>query len=343
MSPRARGTRTGAGAPAGRRQLGYVIFLLFTVGSFLETHQLLPGFIFKLCLITGAVYLVARVATFPRWADERAHVPRFAAAAALTIAAVTVENFFTWIVSATDQGKYEFQPLQDNVRIMLRWAAAHHPLARRLLSAHWSDLFLFLLALLALPFSVLWDQVPYSGFGMMSRVLTALGVGRLLRVACYMCTVLPSAIPRCYQRRFPPVPGTFWGVVRVGFSTLRGFGGCNDLLFSGHAAFWALVPLAYQTYYGRRGVTALLWAAFAHMCMQDIATDQHYSVDMVVALLVSAACWTWSRGIYPEAVPLQPWPRGPDAAGAARPPVAVVALVASTLALGLGGVLLGRA
>jgi hypothetical protein len=29
----------------------------------------------------------------------------------------------------------------------------------------------------------------------------------------------------------------------------RGFGGCNDLIISGHGAFWTLAPLAFQTYY----------------------------------------------------------------------------------------------
>eukprot|EP00955_Chlamydomonas_euryale_P100973 365315-Chlamydomonas_euryale.AAC.17 len=49
-----------------------------------------------------------------------------------------------------------------------------------------------------------------------------------------------------------------------------GFGGCNDLIFSGHCAFWALAPLAFGSYYrptaprARRwaqAATALLWVA----------------------------------------------------------------------------------
>lgn len=35
----------------------------------------------------------------------------------------------------------------------------------------------------------------------------------------------------CCRRRFPPPPDTFLGIMRVGLKQLRGFGGCNDLVF----------------------------------------------------------------------------------------------------------------
>lgn len=74
-------------------------------------------------------------------------------------------------------------------------------------------------------------QVPYSGFGIMSRVVLTICCSRILRVACFMSTVLPSPRPGCYARRFPPVPPTLWGTVKAGYTTIRGFGGCNDLIF----------------------------------------------------------------------------------------------------------------
>ncbi len=43
---------------------------------------------------------------------------------------------------------------------------------------------------------------------------------------------------------------------QAGYTTLRGFGGCNDLIFSGHAAFWVMAPLALQTYYARHRCAA---------------------------------------------------------------------------------------
>jgi DNA mismatch repair protein MutS2 len=33
------------------------------------------------------------------------------------------------------------------------------------------------------------------------------------------------------RRRFPPPPDTWWGILMVGMRQLRGFGGCNDLIF----------------------------------------------------------------------------------------------------------------
>ena len=48
------------------------------------------------------------------------------------------------------------------------------------------------------------------------------------------------------RRRFPPVPDTLWETIKAGYTQMRGFGGCNDLVISGHGAFWTLVPLAFQ-------------------------------------------------------------------------------------------------
>lgn len=58
-------------------------------------------------------------------------------------------------------------------------------------------------------------QVPYSGFGMMSRVVLTIAASRVLRVASFMCTVLPNPRPGCYARRFPPVPDGLWETIKV--------------------------------------------------------------------------------------------------------------------------------
>jgi len=92
-------------------------------------------------------------------------------------------------------------------------------------------------------------QVSFSGFGLMSRVVATIAASRLIRVVCFMSTVLPNPKPGCYSRRFPPVPDSAWGIIKAGYTTIRGFGGCNDLIFSGHGAFWVLAPLAHMAYY----------------------------------------------------------------------------------------------
>jgi hypothetical protein len=76
-----------------------------------------------------------------------------------------------------------------------------------------------------------YTQVPYSGFGMMSRVLLSVAFSRVIRVACFMSTVLPNPIPGCYARRFPPPPNKLWPTIKAGYTVIRGFGGCNDLIF----------------------------------------------------------------------------------------------------------------
>lgn len=57
--------------------------------------------------------MVYKIATFPRWADENAHVLRFLACFVAMLIELAWENGMVWIVSATDKNKYEdVEPLQ---------------------------------------------------------------------------------------------------------------------------------------------------------------------------------------------------------------------------------------
>jgi hypothetical protein len=42
-------------------------------------------------------------------------------------------------------------------------------------------------------------QHPFSGFGVMARFFLTITLSRLLRVASFMSTVLPSPRPGCYR------------------------------------------------------------------------------------------------------------------------------------------------
>ena len=46
-------------------------------------------------------------------------------------------------------------------------------------------------------------QVPFSGFGMMTRAIHTIAVTRIIRTVAFMLTVLPSQRPGCFGRRFP--------------------------------------------------------------------------------------------------------------------------------------------
>ena len=112
--------------------------------------------------------------------------------------------------------------LQDNVKLAVDILSPHMPLLGLFATVRWATIIHFLLALLLLPFSVLWEQVPFSGFGLMSRVVATIAASRLLRVVCFMSTVLPNPQPGCYQRRFPPVPDSTWEIIKAGYTTIRG-------------------------------------------------------------------------------------------------------------------------
>lgn len=131
-------------------------------------------------------------------------------------------------------------------------------------------------------------------------------------------------LPPSCRRRFPPPPDTWWGIIRVGIKELRGFGGCNDLVFSGHGAFWTLAPLMFQSYYPNRFSTSLLWLALVQTSIRDVIDKQHYFVDMFLAVVVTWAVWDCVKWVYPESQPLQQRPEG---AAADKPNKFVLAVI----------------
>lgn len=66
----------------------------------------------------------------------------------------------------------------------------------------------------------------------------------------------------------------------------------------------------------------------------------HYSVDMLVAVIATAATWTWLRGVYPQEAPLAQRPEGapPDAANPF-----VLGLIAFTLVVASFIILVAKA
>jgi DNA mismatch repair protein MutS2 len=379
-----------------RPGVGWAVLALMLVVAPITEHgwRVVPGWVAALLAAAGGAELARRILTFRRWGDEYPHVGRFCLWFAIMIAELLFENFMVWVVSATDVRKYDDVPaLQDNVALLLdalkeetRAGGRAAPLWRALLEFRWAGTVHFLCAALALAFSVAWDQVPFSGFGMMSRFFAATVVGRLVRVAAFCATVLPNPRPGCYARRFPPPPGDAWGVLREGFKQLRGTGGCNDLVVSGHGAFWTTAPLMFGSYYGggfgggrgggagggggSRGggggrgaaasasnnnnnnnddrqvhamsvaVQAVLWACLAQTAVRDALEAFHYSVDMLLAVVVTCAAWAWTRRVYPpSASALRERAAGepPDAFRWAVLAPIVVALLAGAVIIFVGG------
>mmetsp|Transcript_25348 Transcript_25348/g.68866 ORF Transcript_25348/g.68866 Transcript_25348/m.68866 type:complete len:370 (-) Transcript_25348:415-1524(-) len=310
-----------------RPHLGCVVLAIFLAPLCPWTP---PAWLSKLLMLAGVSGLAYKVVKFPRWNDENKYVLRFLACFCAMLVELIWENGMVWLCSATDIHKHErMEPLQDNVEIGMNMLGKQNALIHWLNHLRWANILHFLGAILALAFSVVWEQMPYSGFGLFARVALTICFSRIIRVAAFMCTILPNPKPGCYLRRFPPLPPTTWEIIKAGYTTIRGFGGCNDLIISGHGAFWTLAPLALQTYYQKyRWVGAFLWVALAHTSLRDVIDKQHYSVDMLLAVVVTYAVWNALDWVYPASQPLPARPPGspPD-----KPHPLVLGLIAFAL------------
>eukprot|EP00775_Hariotina_reticulata_P013409 gene13409-13537_t len=307
-------------------QLAWVVAIIFLLFPFLEHYIQPPSLVWKLLLVASLGVISYKVLTFQRWSDEYPYLSRFLACFTAMVVELLWENIMVWIVSATDLRKYDDPPgLQDNGEIVLNYLAGKNILLNWFINGKWANIMHFLGCVLCLAFSVAWNQHPFSGFGLMARFCLTICFSRIIRTASFMSTVLPSPRPGCYRRRFPPPPSTWWDIIWVGIRELRGFGGCNDLVFSGHGAFWTLAPLTFQSYYPNRFSTALLWLGLIQTSIRDVIDKQHYSVDMILAVVVTWAVWDWLRWVYPESQPLAQRPEG---AAADKPNPFVVGVVA---------------
>lgn len=262
-------------------------------------NGLLPQWVSRAALLVGMCVLALRLVTFRRWNDEIPFARRFFISFGLLLLELIIENFFTWAVSASDMQKYDGQqPLQDNGELAVLALCSRVPIFCNILIKPWMEILQLLVALILLGTSVLFDQVAFSGFGMMTRAIHTITVSRVIRTVAFMCTVIPSQRPGCFERRFPSVPSSWTQFLIIGFTKMRAMGGCNDLIISGHAIVYSVAPLAVQSYYGPGLTSSLLWAAVAYNCLRAPYTKQHYSVDMFLAVAVTALVWNWTIWAY---------------------------------------------
>jgi DNA mismatch repair protein MutS2 len=226
------------------------------------------------------------------------------------------------------------------VEIAASWAFRRHPALRAALLDGWRvDMHWLLYCFLALCLSVLWDQVPYSGFGMGARFMDTVAWAHALRTAAFLVTVLPNPRRGCYARNFPPVHPTLREFLAYGFSAKRGTG-CNDLVISGHGVVYAAVPLALQTFYPApyQWPAALAWAAVAKLCLQEVVDRTHYSVDMLLAVAVTALVWAWRAPVLPQGATWRRRRAGAPADPLARGLVAAVVGIFALVLVGVAGV-----
>lgn len=72
-----------------------------------------------------------------------------------------------------------------------------------MLRAHIIGLHHYLMLFVMLAFSVIFGSVKAPGLGLGARYMFTMAIGRLLRAATFVSTILPSVRPWCAAVRFP--------------------------------------------------------------------------------------------------------------------------------------------
>ena len=328
------------------RNLSIYFVIILLVAPIVDLHSLLRAIPFSLqagIILAIAVYFIRKLLTFPRWNDELQYCVPFVKAVIYLLVIIVIENFLTWATSASDLHKYEYTPLQDNVEIVTLWAFQKYPLIKTLILGWQADMHILLYAFVGLCLSVIWDQVPYSGFGMGARFMDVITWTHWLRTAAFMITVLPNPKPHCYYKNFPPVPSSVWEFIAIGFGKKRG-SGCNDLVISGHGVVYAAVPLAITTFYRPadrrlRGIVSFLsWGAVTKLCLQEVVDKTHYSVDMLLAVACTALIWKWREEVYPATALVKQRRQGSKADPVPRTLIALTVGVLILVFVGVQGV-----
>merc|ERR1712062_1188 len=112
----------------------------------------------------------------------------------------------------------------------------------------------------------------------------------MIRPMFFASTILTSQHKKCFlSKRFDRII-SISDIVKYCFLRAPIGGGCNDLLFSGHATVTVFVCLTFARHRGG-WITKALWISAVFTCLLMIAEGHHYSVDVIVSWVVSTASW----------------------------------------------------
>ncbi|KNA14297.1 hypothetical protein SOVF_108730 [Spinacia oleracea] len=152
---------------------------------------------------------LSRIFTYKHWSSEfRAALP-FLGSIIFLLCALLYEALSVRSVTAVLGLDWHrnIPPLPDTGQWLL--LALNEKLPQTvvdILRAHIVGLHHFLMLFIMLAFSVLFGSVKAPGFGLGTRYLFTMAIGRLLRAISFASTILPSARPWCASARFQ-VPG----------------------------------------------------------------------------------------------------------------------------------------
>jgi hypothetical protein len=146
----------------------------------------------------------------------------------------------------------------------------------------------------------LWVLSPFAShaprfytLAALSRMLAVVAACQLCRVAAFSVTQLPSPAPHCRPgaatAQLPPVRGAADVlIVDVQRQVNRG---CGDLIFSSHVTFVLTMALTYNRYGSWLAAKAAAFGIVALNCFVIVASRKHYTVDVVMALVVVPLVW----------------------------------------------------
>lgn len=139
---------------------------------------------------------------------------------------------------------------------------------------------------------------------MARRFFTVYGLLMLFRSICIVVTSLPDAHPACRKA----TPGTSMvkdmeirDVIARGLQMLVPVGHftCGDMVYSGHTMVLVLCGMMWHTYYKIRPgtfainpVKVLIWLIVVVGLFFIVVTRLHYTLDVIVALYLSATLWS---------------------------------------------------
>jgi hypothetical protein len=108
-------------------------------------------------------------------------------------------------------------------------------------------------------------QIPYSGFALAARALLMHSIVRVIRTVGFLSVVMPHPKhTNCYAGKFPPVPEKMGDYILAGIMSLKGGGGCNDLIIRFDPAIQKLCTMP-----RRNRLPAIICAPSKNACVDN--------------------------------------------------------------------------
>lgn len=203
------------------------------------------------------------------------------------------ENCFVYTISYFDENKYRYISLQDNLQRILRflmpWWGYLLDRIRLVVTIPEADkAFTILMFCLVLQLFRRWKFSRVNVFVWAGLYCKTTLILRIIRTIGFLSVVMPSPRKYCYEERyFEP-----HGLIQFASEMIKfRFGGCNDLLFSGHTLFFWTSVMALQEA-DLNGFTPRFLKIVVPPALMNMAIERHhYSIDILMGVSAAYAVW----------------------------------------------------